>query len=134
MQNITIQGTEILLKDTPMEIRYQESKEWLDTLTFKQEEMAFLGDLLINKILQKGMRSEYGQMIEDLGKIHRNLFDYLEDDIIAHEKLLATSVRAHKYPKPEAHTQHHTLKERMKLLTEDLRAFKKTVFKHVKNL
>lgn len=130
----TTSMTKVLLKREALEVQYKESKEWLDTLAFRQEEVDFLGDLLLNKIINKGMRSEYGKMMLDLEKIHNNLFDYIETDIIAHENTLTISRKTQKNLKDEDLMQHHTLKERMELLTKDFRAFKRVIFRYAKKL
>jgi hypothetical protein len=122
----------LLLLGASLELLHQESMEWLDTVAFWKDETKFFANLLKNK---KTTGSEYAKMLENLDKIHENLFDYLEEDILHHEKLLS---RLHKGEKGlsdwDYREKHRSLGERMDLFTTDFREFKKMVFGYVKKL
>tara|TARA_R110000744_G_scaffold379259_1_gene496873 strand:- start:960 stop:1361 length:402 start_codon:yes stop_codon:yes gene_type:complete len=122
----------LLLLGASLEMLHQESIEWLETIAFWKDETKFFANLLKNK---DSKSSEFAKMLENLNKIHENLFDYLEDDIVLHEKLLS---RLHKGEKGlsdwDYREKHRSLGERIDLFTNDFREFKKMVFGYVKKL
>lgn len=126
--------TEYLL-GAGLEILHQESQEWLDTIEFWKDETRFFANLLQKKETKEGFKSDYGKMLNNLDRIHADLFDYLTDDIVAHEKLLA---RLHKGEKGLAdgdyRSQHRKLNDRMHVFTNDFKEFKKMVFGYAKKL
>lgn len=111
---------------------HQESREWLNTIAFWQDEAKFFTDLLDKEQIKA---SEYGQMLQYLDKIHETLFDYLVEDIVAHEKQLSRLVSGDKEVTDRDYREKHiTLKEQMELFTNDFREFKKMVFGYAKKL
>ncbi len=125
------QKTDFLL-GVGLDILHRESMEWLDTVYFWKDETRFFADLLQKRESQE---MEYGKMLSNLDKIHENLFDYLVDDIISHEKLLARLVKGEKgLADADYRHRHKNLKKRMQLFTSDFRQFKKMVFGYVKEL
>ncbi|WP_222983387.1 hypothetical protein [Flagellimonas meishanensis] len=120
------------LLEVGLEKLHQESREWLRTIAFWKDETRFFARILKKKDFRNHTTSEYGKILNNLDKVHADLFDYLADDIIAHEKLLARIVRAEKGASHEEYRdQHGKLKSRMDTFTEDFRAFKKMVFGYV---
>ncbi len=125
------QNTDILL-GVGLDILHRESTEWLDTIAFWKDETKFFADLLHKK---EGREMEYGKMLSHLDKIHENLFDYLVDDIISHEKLLARLEKGEKgLADADYRDSHKNLKKCMELFTSDFREFNKMVFGYVKKL
>ncbi|NJB72223.1 hypothetical protein GGR42_002714 [Saonia flava] len=126
--------TEFLL-GAGLNVLHQESREWLETIAFWKDETRFFADLLQKKELKEKTKSEYGKMLENLDKIHANLFDYLADDIRGHEKLLS---KLHTQEKGladgEYRDKHRNLKERMDIFSNDFKEFKKMVFGYAKKL
>ena len=115
-----------------LDILHQESNEWLDTIAFWKDEAKFFVNLLNKKEVKE---SEYGKMLKNLDKIHENLFDYLANDIIDHEKLLSRLQKGEKgLADMDYRQKHRTLKKRMDLFTNDFREFKKMVFGYAKKL
>ena len=111
---------------------HQESRVWLNTIAFWQDEAKFFTDLLDKEQIKA---SEYGQMLQYLEKIHETLFDYLVEDIVAHEKQLSRLVSGDKEVSDRDYREKHiTLKEQMELFTNDFREFKKMVFGYAKKL
>ena len=111
---------------------HQESREWLNTIAFWQDEAKFFTDLLDKEQIKA---SEYGQMLQYLDKIHETLFNYLAEDIVAHEKQLSRLVSGDKEVSDQDYREKHvTLKEQMELFTNDFREFKKMVFGYAKKL
>tara|TARA_R110000868_G_scaffold136879_1_gene350026 strand:- start:3908 stop:4306 length:399 start_codon:yes stop_codon:yes gene_type:complete len=111
---------------------HQESREWLNTIAFWQDEAKFFTDLLDKEQIKA---SEYGQMLQYLDKIHETLFNYLVEDIVAHEKQLSRLVSGDKEVSDRDYREKHiTLKEQMELFTNDFREFKKMVFGYAKKL
>jgi len=125
------QNTDFLL-GVGLDILHRESTEWLDTVAFWKHETRFFADLLQKK---EAAEMEYGKMLSNLDKIHENLFDYLADDIMDHEKLLARLEKGEKgIADADYRDRHKNLKKRMQLFTRDFREFKKMVFGYVKKL
>lgn len=123
--------TELLL-GAGLNVLHQESREWHNTIAFWKDETRFFADLLNKKEIKE---SEYGKMLKNLDKIHENLFDYLADDIIAHEKLLARLEKGEKgISDGDYRDQHRKLNERMEVFSEEFKEFKKMVFGYVKKL
>lgn len=121
-----------ILLGVGLDILHRESLEWLETVAFWKDETRFFADLLHKK---DGGELEYGKMLSNLDKIHENLFDYLVDDIISHEKLLARLEKGEKgIADVDYRDRHKNLKKRMQLFTSDFRDFKKMVFRYVKKL
>ncbi len=123
--------TELLL-GAGLNVLHQESHEWQETIAFWKDEIRFFANLLNKKDLKE---SEYGKMLKNLDTIHENLFDYLSDDIIAHEKLLARLIKGEKgLSDGNYRDQHRKLNERMDVFSKDFKELKKMVFGHVKKL
>ncbi|MGB5359159.1 hypothetical protein [Eudoraea sp.] len=124
-------GTDFLL-GVGLDILHRESTEWLETVAFWKDETRFFADLLQKK---EGRELEYGKMLVNLDKIHENLFNYLADDIISHEKILARLEKGEKgIADADYRDRHKNLKKRMQLFTNEFREFKKMVFGYVKKL
>lgn len=123
--------TELVL-GAGLNVLHQESREWQDTVGFWKDETRFFADLLNKKETKE---TEHGKMLKNLDTIHEKLFDYLADDIIAHEKLLARLEKGEKgISDANYREQHRKLNERMQNFTKDFKEFKKIVFEHVKKL
>ncbi|WP_291871004.1 hypothetical protein [Maribacter sp.] len=130
MKTTTSNPKTALLLGAALDVLHQESKEWLETIAFWKDETKFFADLL-NK--NKEQASEYGKMLKNLDKIHENLFDYLEDDIMEHEKLLSRLYKDEKGLSDwDYREKHRSLGERINLFTNDFREFKKMVFGYAK--
>jgi hypothetical protein len=115
-----------------LNVLHQESREWKDILEFWKSETQFFANLLAKK---EATDSVYGNILNDLDKIHENLFEYLYQDIISHEKLLSKLVKGEKGLSDGNYREAHgKLGERMKLLTNDFKNFKQMVFGYVKKL
>ncbi len=121
-----------LLLGAALDVLHQESREWQDTIDFWKDETKFFADLLSKK---EARESEYGKMLKNLDKIHENLFDYLTEDIIAHEKFLSRLVKGEKgLSDGNYREQHRKLGERMALFAQDFKDFKRMVFGYAKKL
>ena len=122
----------LLLLGASLDVLHQESREWLENIAFWKDETKFFANLL-NK--DENKTSEYSEMLKNLDKIHENLFDYLEDDIKQHERLLSHLIKGQKgLSDMDYRDKHRSLGERMDLFTNDFREFKKMVFGYVKKL
>lgn len=121
-----------LLLGVGLNVLHRESTEWLSTIAFWKDEIKFFANLLENK---EGLISEYGEMIQNLEKIHKNLFDYLADDIMEHERLLSRLEKGEKGLSDwDYREKHQTLAASMLLFTNEFREFKKMVFGYAKKL
>jgi hypothetical protein len=111
---------------------HNESKEWLNTIAFWKDEAKFFKDLLDR---EKVNASEYGQMLQYMDKVHETLFDYLAEDIVAHESLLSRLIEGKKGLADEDYRERHTiLRDQIDLFTKDFMEFKKMVFGYAKKL
>ena len=123
--------TELLL-GAGLDVLHQESREWQETIAFWKDETRFFADLLHKK---ENKETEYGKMLKNLDSIHEKLFDYLADDIMAHEKLLAQLEKGEKGLSDGIYrTQHRKLNGRMEVFSKEFKEFKKMVFGYVKKL
>lgn len=122
---------EILL-GVALNVLHQESREWLNHIAFWKDEARFFGDLLDRKQISE---SQYGQVLNYLDKIHIALFDYLTEEIVAHQKLLSRLEQGEeKLADDDYREKHQNLKEQMDLFTNDFREFKKMVFGYARKL
>jgi len=113
----------------------KETEEWIQTIAFRKEEIHFLGDLLLNKIIRKGMRSEYGDMIIDLERLQDELFSSLEGDILAFKKEFSEMICSKERARVREYKRvHKRLADRMSVFTNDFRNYKKSIFGYVKEL
>ncbi len=115
-----------------LNVLHEESREWLSTVAFWKDETRFFANLL-NK--RETNETEYGKMLKNLDIVHENLFDYLGDDIIAHEKLLARLEKGEKgISDGNYRVQHRKLNKRMEVFSEEFKDFKKMVFGYARKL
>ena len=135
MKTTTLNPKTALLLGAGLDVLHQESREWQETIAFWKDETRFFADLLQKKETKEGIESEYGKMLENLDKIHENLFDYLADDIINHEKLLSRLQKGEKgLADADYRDKHRTLKQRVNIFTSEFKEFKKMVFGYAKKL
>ena len=121
-----------LLLGAGLDVLHQESREWQETIAFWKDETKFFANLLRKK---ETSASDYGKMLWNLDKIHENLFDYLADDIVDHERLLSRLEKGEKGLSDGYYREKHRgLKERIDLFTNDFKEFKKMVFGYAKKL
>lgn len=119
-----------LLLGAGLDVLHQESREWQETIAFWKDETKFFADRLAQKMARV---SEYGKMLKNLDEIHKNLFDYLSDDIIDHEKFLSRLDKGEKgLSDGNYREQHSKLGERMELFAQDFKDFKRMVFGYAK--
>ncbi|MDX1328423.1 MAG: hypothetical protein R3299_12025 [Arenibacter sp.] len=113
-----------------LDILHQESKEWLNIIDFWNDESRFFSDLLDKK---EPMHPEKKEMLKYLDKVHLSLFQYLKEDIIAHEKHLSNLLKGEKgITTGEYVEKHMDLREQLHLFTMDFKEFKKMVFNYAK--
>ena len=121
-----------LLLGAGLNVLHQESREWLSTVAFWKDETRFFTDLLNKREINE---TEYGKMLKNLDTVHENLFDYLSDDIVAHEKLLARLEKGEKgISDGNYRDQHRKINKRMEVFFEEFKDFKKMVFGYVRKL
>ncbi len=132
METKNIDPKRELLLGAALNVLHRESQEWKDTIYFWKDETKFFANLLSKK---EATPSEYGKMLKNLDQIHEDLFDYLSDDITAHEKLLSRLIKGEKGLSDGAYReQHRKLGDRMDLFSKDFKEFKKMVFGYAKKL
>lgn len=130
MKTTTLNPKTELLLGAGLNVLHQESREWQETIAFWKDETRFFADLLNKKEIKD---SEYANILKNLDIIHENLFDYLADDIIAHEKLLDRLEKGEKGLSDGIYRdQHRKLFERMETFTKSFKEFKKMVFGYAK--
>ncbi|TLP81738.1 hypothetical protein [Maribacter sp. ACAM166] len=126
--------TELLL-GAGLDVLHFESREWLSDIAFYKDETRFFADLLKKKKTKDAAQSAYSKILENLDEVHAELFDYLADDIVAHEKLLSRLEKGEKgLADGDYRDKHRELKKRMETFTSAFREFKKMVFGYAKKL
>ena len=126
--------TEYLL-GAGLDILHFESKEWMDTINFWKDEIRFFDNLLKKKETSNKSNLEYEKMLKNLDKIHADLFEDLEDQIIKHEKLLSRIQLAEKGLSDEDYREkHRALLLKMNTFTNDFKTFKKIIFDYAKGI
>ena len=126
--------TEFLL-GAGLDILHFESKEWLESITFFKDEIKFFDILLRKQVAIDKKERAYADMLKNMDKIHSDLFDFLADDIIEHEKLLARLEKGEKgLADNDYRDKHRHLKSRMEVFETAFRAFKNMVFGYAKEL
>ena len=122
-----------LLLGTGLDNLHFESQEWLETIAFWKDETRFFEGLLKNKELKEKSQNEYTKLLQELDKIHADLFSDIEDSIMKHERLLSRIEKGEKGLSDGNYREEHgVLKERMHRFDKDFRMFKKIVFDYVK--
>lgn len=131
MKTTIVNPKQQFLLGAGLDILHFESREWLDSIAFWKDEIRFFDELLKRKETSKNNDPDFEQMLKSLNKIHKDLFDDLEDRIIAHERLLARLEKGEK-GLSDAHyrSQHQNLFLKMNTFTNDFKSFKKIVFDH----
>ncbi|MFT5754643.1 MAG: hypothetical protein ACI924_001881 [Flavobacterium sp.] len=118
-----------------LDILHFESREWLETIAFWKDEVRFFDNLLKKKEASEKNNSDYEKMLINIDKIHRDLFEDLEDSIIEHEQLLSRIEMAEKGLNDNDYREKHRhLFSRMNTFKNDFKTFKRIVFDYVKGL
>ncbi|TYB79487.1 hypothetical protein [Bizionia myxarmorum] len=118
-----------------LDVLHFESREWLDTIDFYKDEVRFFEDLLKKKEASKNNNPDYERMLKNLDKIHKDLFEDLEESIIEHEQLLSRIELAEKgLSDNEYRKKHQQIQLRMNTFTNDFKVFKRIVFDYSKGL
>jgi hypothetical protein len=118
-----------------LDILHFESREWLETIAFWKDEVRFFDNLLKKKEASENNNSDYEKMLINIDKIHRDLFEDLEDSIIEHEQLLSRIEMAEKGLSDNDYREKHKhLFSRMNTFKNDFKTFKRIIFDYVKGL
>lgn len=124
-----------LLLDAGLDVLHFESQEWLETLAFWKDEATFFDHLLKKKVAKEANMKDYVNMLKDLDKIHKNLFNDFEEVIMTHERMLSKIQQGEKgISDSEYRKKHYHIKLRMNTFTKDFKTFKKIVFDYAKDL
>lgn len=118
-----------------LDVLHFESKEWLSNIAFYKDETKFFADLLEKRKTKDAGQLVFTKILKNLDTVHAELFDYLEDDIMANERLLSRLEKGEKgLVDADYSGKHYLLKIRMETFTSNFREFKKMVFGYVKKL
>ncbi len=124
-----------LLLGAGLDVLHFESQEWLETIAFWKDEVRFFKDLLSKKKAKNEKQEEYSKMLTALDKIHKDLFDDLEETIMKHERTLSKIEDGEKgLSDGNFREEHLKIKDRMTTFTNDFCSFKKIVFNYAKHL
>lgn len=135
MKTKTLNLKEQLLLGAGLNVLHFESQEWLDTIDFWKDEIRFFENLLKKIEFTEDNKQDFSNMLKSLDKIHVDLFEDIEDDILEHEHLLSRLVKGEKgLADADYRIKHRSLTERMDTFTSDFKTFKKIVFDFVKDL
>ncbi|WP_254788427.1 hypothetical protein [Cellulophaga baltica] len=130
MKERPINHKNVLLLGASLEVLHQESKEWLETISFWSYEAQFFKNLLKQV---KTNETRYQQMLQTLDTIYNQLFKFLKKDIVVHEKNLAQLQELTiGFSDTDYRDEHKQLSESMSLLTQDFKELKMTIFDFVK--
>jgi gas vesicle protein len=135
MKTLILNPKEQFLLGAGLDVLHFESREWLNTIAFWKDEVNFFNDLLKRKDSSKKNDPDIAKMLKDLGKIHKDLFEDLEDSIQEHEGLLSRIERKEKgLSDYDYREKHKRIKNRIAVFESDFKSFKKIVFDYVKPL
>ncbi|MFI8604659.1 hypothetical protein ACIGCP_09370 [Cellulophaga baltica] len=130
MKERPINHKNVLLLGASLEVLHQESKEWLETISFWSYEAQFFKNLLKQVNTNE---TRYQQMLQTLDTIYNQLFKFLKKDIVAHEKnLVKLQELTIGFSDTDYRDEHKKLSESMSLLTQDFKELKMTIFDFVK--
>ena len=106
-----------------------QSQEWLDSVAFWKDETRFFGNLLKGRSEVAADRTGYSALLQNLDKLHELLYDYLEDEIQSHERLLSRIQKGESgLADSDYRDQHRKLAEKVRVFGADFREFKRMVF------
>ena len=126
--------TELLL-GAGLDVLHFESQEWLKNIAFWKDEARFFEDLLTKRKAKNEKQKEYSKMLTALDKIHKDLFEDLQDSILKHERLLSRIEDGEKgFSDGSFREAHRKIEDRIATFTADFRLFKKIVFDYAKYL
>ena len=135
MKTIKLNPKTELLLGAGLDVLHFESQEWMETIAFWKDEARFFEVLLTNKKAKNEKQETYAKMLTTLDKIHKDLFEDLEDSIMKHERLLSRIELGEKgLSDGNFREEHREIKGRMTTFSKDFRAFKKIVFDYAKQL
>jgi hypothetical protein len=124
-----------LLLGAGLDVLHFESQEWLENIAFWKDEAQFFEDLLLKRKGKSEKQKEYAKMLTSLDKIHKDLFDDLQETIMKHERMLSKIENGEKgLSDGDFRDEHRKIKDRMTTFTNDFRSFKKIVFDYAKHL
>jgi|GEM_PF-2106980 len=114
---------------------HKESREWLETTEFWEDEMKFVDKLLQrSEPLGKDLKV-HKEMMVNLERMHDDFLNQLKWDVTEQEQFLARLVKGEKgLADWDYREKHRRLEQRMDIMTKDFRIFKKVLFGYVKKL
>ena len=112
-----------------LEELHDQSREWLETVAFWKDETRFFSGLLQRHQYEIPKSEGYTRLLKNLDHLHEMLYDYLAEEILAHERLLSRIEKAEPgLADADYRDEHRSLTEKMKVFESDFREFKKMVF------
>ncbi len=106
-----------------------QSQEWLDTVAFWKDETRFFGNLLKGRKEGASDGTNYSKLLQNLDKLHELLYDYLEEEIQSHERLLSRIEKGEAgLADSDYRVQHQRLSDKVRVFGADFREFKRMVF------
>lgn len=120
--------TDYLLPQS-LEGLHTQSLEWLDTVAFWKDETRFFGNLLKGRSAEASDRTNYSKLLQNLDKLHELLYDYLEQELQSHERLLSRIEQGETgLADSDYRDQHRKLSDKLRVFGADFREFKRMVF------
>lgn len=108
---------------------HDQSREWLDTLAFWKDETRFFASLLKRHQYDVPKTQGYSGLLANMERLHTLLYDYLTEEIKAHERLLSRIEKGEEgLADFDYRDQHRKLRNKMRVFETDFRDFKKMVF------
>ena len=135
MKTLISNPKEQFLLGAGLDVLHFESREWLSAIAFWKDEVKFFDNLLKRKESSKKNNPDIENMLNNLAKIHEDLFEDLEDSILEHEQLLSRIERNEKgLSDHDYREKHKQIKSRIAVFESDFKSFKKIVFDYAKQL
>lgn len=117
-----------------LEDLHRQSQEWLETVAFWKDETRFFDTLLRQRREQVQDQAAYTGMLSNLDRLHQMLFEYLVNELKAHEQLLSRIQQAEAgLADADYRDDHRRLAGKMEVFGADFREFKKMVFGYARN-
>lgn len=108
---------------------HDQSMEWLETIAFWKDETRFFSSLLKRHRYEVPKVEGFTRLLANMDRLHEMLYDYLADEILAHERMLSRIKKGEEgIADKDYRDQHRKLRNKIRVFEADFREFKKMVF------
>ena len=122
------------LADMGLDILHQESLEWINMISFWQDEVPYLQKLMLKVSPIDLAQLDRLAILGGLSKTHEIIFNQLQGQIVEHEKTLVQLQYGVKGITDEDYrSTHEDIRREMRLVEKEMHMLKHLVFKFSKN-